>query len=104
MYIGTIDNLIVNHDLFLVCKYILYSYTKYTKPSGYSLSVDRTISDTRMLNFQDYTGLTDFCKYVRVLSIHYAQASDFPGLYRFPYFHKCGRILNIRRDAIKEGF
>ena len=104
MYIGTIDNLIVNHDLFLVCKYILYSYTKYTQPSGYSLSVDRTISDTRMLNFQDYTGLTDFCKYVRVLSIHYAQASDFPGLYRFPYFHKYDMVLNIRRDAIKEGF
>ena len=41
----------------------------YTQPHGYSLSADRTISDTRVINFQGSTGLTYFCKYVRVLSI-----------------------------------
>ena len=29
-------------------KYILYNYTKYTQPPGYSLSVDRTISDNSL--------------------------------------------------------
>ena len=79
----------------------------YTQPHGYSLSADRTISDTRVLNFQGSTGLTYFCKYVWVLvfqDCHYAQASEFPGLYMFANFCKYDRVLNIRRDAIKEGF
>ena len=32
-------------------KYILYNYTKYTQPPGYSLSMNRTISDTFIYNF-----------------------------------------------------
>ena len=45
MYIGTTDNLIVNQDLFLRIL-VLCNYTKYVQPPGYSLSVDRPISDT----------------------------------------------------------
>ena len=33
-------------------EYILYNYTKYTQPPGYSLSVDRTISDIYLIYYQ----------------------------------------------------
>ena len=45
MHIGTTDDLIVNHDFFWRILNI-YNYTKNTQPPGYSLSVDRTMSDT----------------------------------------------------------
>ena len=47
MYIGTIDDLIVNHDLFLRILTYINNYTEYTQSPGYSLSMDRTISDIR---------------------------------------------------------
>ena len=50
MYIGTTVDLIVNHDLFQCVFYVLYNYKKYAQPPGYSLSVDRIISDKWGLN------------------------------------------------------
>ena len=53
MHIVITDDSIVNHDLFLrmlynhtIMQYILYNHTKYTQLPDYSLSVDRTMSDT----------------------------------------------------------
>ena len=48
------DNPWFNFELRLILtyfKYILYKYTKHTQPPGYSLSMNRTISDTFIYNF-----------------------------------------------------
>ena len=45
MHIGTTDDLILNHDLFLRILCILFNYNKYTQSPGYYLSVDRAISE-----------------------------------------------------------
>ena len=37
-------------------------------------------------------------------SCHYAQASKFPGLYRFAYFRKYNRVLNVRLNMTGQSF
>ena len=44
-------------------------------------------------------------KYVRVLNITgLSIVLNFQGYTGFSYFHKYDRVLNIRRDAVIEGF